>query len=55
MTLAVIGLGSNIDDPPQRLQEASHRLCMLSWPFQSSGLTRVFVATHGAPRSATFF
>ena len=29
MTLAVIGLGSNIDDPPQRLQEASHRLYML--------------------------
>ncbi len=26
MTLAVIGLGSNIDDPPKRLQEASHRL-----------------------------
>ena len=29
MTLAVIGLGSNIDGPPQRLQEASHRLYML--------------------------
>ena len=49
MTLAVIGLGSNIDDPPQRLQEASHRLCALTG-LSSHRVSRVYSSPPMGPQ-----